>query len=132
MPLDRLQFHPIRPSLLARKQRLPLPQVGIHHEDGSGIIIQLAHSHRHLVKSGELCGLHAVMPGDNLISPVQRPHQHGHEHAVLADAVGQVPQSFIRIGMKGMVGKGMQLGDVQRIHLGKLGAFGDSRFKQLI
>ena len=31
-----------------------------------------------------------------------------------------------------MVGKGMQPGDVQHIHLGKLGAFGDSGFKQLI
>ena len=44
---DRFHLHPIRPSLLTRQQRLPLPQVGIHHEDGSGIIVQLAHSHRH-------------------------------------------------------------------------------------
>ena len=107
---DRFHLHPIRPSLLARQQRLPLPQVGIHHEDGSGIIIQLAHGHRHLVKSGELCGLHAVVSGDDLISPVHRPHQHGHEHAVLADAVRQLPQLFVRIEMKGMSREGPQRG----------------------
>ena len=110
----RLQLHPIGKRPLAGQQRFPL-QVGIHHDDGRLIVIQLPHDHRHFRKSRQQAGPVPPVARHQLISALlSRPRDGRDQHAVCLHALHGVLHGFVILDFEGMMRKGVQL--VQRNH----------------
>ena len=90
-----LQLHLIGKSPLTGEQAFPL-QVAVHHDDGGLVVVQVADNDRHGFFVRQFAGPVPPVPGDQLIPAARvRADDARDHHAVLADACGQLPQSFV-------------------------------------
>ncbi len=116
-PLDSIQFHLIGFSPLAGKNIFPL-EVTVHHENNSGVPVQIPDNYRHGVQSCQFAGVFAPVSGHQLIAAaLAGAGDGGHENAVFLDALhGFLHRIIIPYG-KRMVGERIQFGQRDVLHL---------------
>ena len=62
-----IQLHFVRPSSFTRKKRFAL-KIGVNHDDGRSIVIQITDNCWYRVKSSDLAGMMPPVTSDNLIA----------------------------------------------------------------
>ena len=84
--LQRLQLHPVCKRFLTGQDLLPL-EVGIDHNDGGLVVIQLPHQHRHGGLPCQLAPPLAAVARHQLIAALRSgPHDARNQYAILGDA----------------------------------------------
>ena len=109
--LQSLQFHLVGFCPLAGQDVLPL-EVGVHHHDDGGVIVQFPDNDGDGVQPCQFCGVVAAVAGDDLIPAVLvRAHDEGIGNAHLPDALYGLRHSIVIQHLEGMPFKGVQLGE---------------------
>ena len=111
IPVGRysLQLHLVSKGPLAGEQALPL-QVAVHHDDGGGIIVQVADNDRHGFFLGQLTGPVPSVTGNQLIAALRvRAGNRRNQNTVLPHTVGGLHHGLVILDFEGMVLERMQL-----------------------
>ena len=114
--LQSLQFHLVGFGSLAGQDVLPL-EVGVHHHDNGGVIVQFPDNDRDGIQSRQFRGMMAPVAGDDLIPAVWvRAHDEGISYTHLPDALHRLRHGVIVQHFEGMPLKGVQFGEGEPLY----------------
>ena len=114
---DGFQLHLIGFCPFAGQDVFPL-KIAVHHDDDRFIIVQISDNDGHRIQPRQLTGAFSPVPGYDFISPfLQRPGNRRYEHAIFLDAFHGFHHAVIIHHAKGMVLKGIQLGQRDLLNL---------------
>ena len=109
LSFHRIEFHFIDKSPFARQQLLTL-QIAVHHDNCSGIVVEVANDDRHGFLARQLGRMMPPVSSDQLIAAVRiRTRNRGDKHAILAHTVYCVLHRRIVLNLEGMISERMQL-----------------------
>ena len=92
---DSIQLHLVRPRPFAGQQRFAL-KIGVNHDDGSGIVVQITDDSGHRGKSGDLACMMSPVTSNNLISAFfPWAHDGGNQYAMFPDALSGIQHLLI-------------------------------------
>ena len=104
-----IQLHFISPRSFAGQQRFAL-KIGVNHDDGGCIVIQITNDGGHRVKSGDLAGMMSPVTSNNLISAfLPWAHDGGNQYAMFPDALSGIQHLLVIQHLEGMI--------LERVHL---------------